>query len=147
MQHMTAPPTSRRNFLVQLLLSASAAPLLGWGQVGSTLAAKPGKNTIATVKHRIQTQRDNCELLGNGELEVRKANGGKTTFTYCEGGKDNGTSCRHTDQSTTCHCEITDKPGSCSSQTATAPDEGGVITPGDVLAASTTARARGKRRR
>jgi hypothetical protein len=107
----------------RLLLAVAVALVLGTTLTSSVDATKKGKNTIASVKDRISAQRDYCELLGGGELDVRRGKGA-TRFTYCEGGQFDGTSCKHTEGASQCKCETTGKKGFCEQAIATPPDAG-----------------------
>jgi hypothetical protein len=127
MTQAMATTASRMVWYLRLLLTLAVALVLGVTLADSVDATKKGNNTIASVKERIQVQRDQCELLGGGELDVRRGKGG-TRFTYCEGGSHGGTSCKHTEEATQCKCETTGKNGWCT-QTVTAPPHSGVVVP------------------
>jgi len=126
-KHAMATMASQTVWLSRLLLAVAVALVLGVTLADSVDATKKGNNTIASVKDRIQVQRDHCELLGGGELDVRRGKGG-TRFTYCEGGSHGGTSCKHTEEATQCKCETTGKNGFCT-QAVTAPPHAGVAVP------------------
>jgi hypothetical protein len=127
MTQAMATTASRMVWYSRLLLTVAVALVLGLTLADSVDATKKGQNTIASVKDRIQVQRDQCELIGGGELDVRRGKGG-TRFTYCEGGSHGGTSCKHTEDATQCKCETTGKNGWCT-QTVTAPPHSGVAIP------------------
>jgi hypothetical protein len=110
------------------MLAGSASLVVGVRLAPEVGATKKGQNTIASVKDRIQVQRDHCELLGGGDLDVRRGKGA-TRFTYCEGGSHGGTSCKHTQEATHCKCETTGKNGWCTNPAITAPPQSGVAVP------------------
>ncbi len=123
-----AATASRMVWFSRLLLAVAVALVLGATLAGNVDASKKGKNTIASVKDRISAQRDYCELLGGGDLDVRRGKGA-TRFTYCEGGQFDGTSCKHTEGASQCKCETTGKKGFCE-QAITAPPDAGEPGPG-----------------
>jgi hypothetical protein len=115
MRRAMVATVSRRDWLSRML-AVGASLVVGVRLTPEVGASKKGKNTIASVKDRIQGQRDLCALGGGGggTLEVRRATGGKKWFTYCEGGEHDGTSCSNTATGTSCKCEHTGKKGVCS---------------------------------
>lgn len=84
-----------RWFLMVVVLVA-----MGLATVQGVAARKITVKAAASVKDRVQAQRDVCEVIGGGKLSVTSTS--IITFTTCEGGTEGGTSCTHTKEETTC---------------------------------------------
>lgn len=118
---MTTTPAST---IARLVLSLVVALLLGTLLVPSVDASKKGKNTIASVGSRVQSQRDLCETIGGGTLDVKKTAFG--TRTTCTGGTDDGAKCVIHKKYTKCERQRTRPPTSAPA----VPPSGGVEEPG-----------------
>ncbi len=110
-QTMTAT-TSREVWLSRMILAAAAAPVLGEPLRGPVLAAKKGKNTIASVDKRLENAKDTSETIGNGTLDTVPLPS-SAKITYREGGTHDGTRCKHTSREPSCRCSHTGQPGDC----------------------------------
>ena len=110
-----ATTTSRTVTISRLVLAFAVAFFLGAMVVPSVDATKNTKNTVASVKKRVQGQLDVCEI-GGGTLVVKKTAFG-STITKCNGGTEDGLTCVNTKKGTTCH------------RTRTVPPESGPAVP------------------
>lgn len=126
MRNATATTPARTVGIAQPVLALAVALVLGTMVVPVVEASKKGKNTIASIDKRVGAQRDYCELLGGGTLEVRTLPSG-TKNTYCKGGMEGGKRCVHNERETTCKQTVT-PPGS---EPAAPPIGGSNRDPGD----------------
>jgi hypothetical protein len=101
MRNAQQATTATLGTLARVMVALAVALVLGSMLVPSGEAAKKGKNTIASVKDRVQGQRDLCETLGGGTMTVSTTPFG-ATITDCEGGTHDGQHCVNTNASTTC---------------------------------------------
>ena len=127
MRIATATTTSRAVTISRLVVLLTVALLLGSVLVPSVDATKVSpKTTVASVKKRVQGQKDICEIGGGGTLTVTNTAFG-STVTKCNGGTD-----VHTKKKTTCHSIFAPPPRSVE-ETVTAPlgDAGVSDEPGD----------------
>jgi len=129
MERATAATASRRVLLARLLSAVAAVSAVGAALAGGAGATKKGRNTISSVvRDRVKYMQGICEDLGGGTLDVRPSYSTGTVFTYCEGGRRDGTNCTHTEQGTSCQCSHTGKDGVCD-RAKTAPPQSGVAAP------------------
>ena len=100
--YQTQTTTSRRRFLHGGLLGTLAlVASLGALPIPDVAAGKKTKKKANTVQSRNQAQKDSCENIGGGTLEVNNMGGGRWE-TKCHGGDNDGYSCTNTATSTVC---------------------------------------------
>lgn len=86
--------------MARWLLTVAVVLTVGFATVQGVDARKVTVKAAASVKDRVQAQRDLCELIGGGTLEVTSTP--IITFTTCKGGTEGGTHCTHTNDETSC---------------------------------------------
>jgi hypothetical protein len=123
--------TTRTAAIAQVVLALVIAFSVGTLLVPSGEAAK-----VASVKNRVQGQRDMCEIVGGGTLTVVKV--GKATVTDCNGGQSDGYRCVFTKGTpSACHQSYTPPPPPPDDDVAPPPIDvapppgGGVDAPSD----------------
>ena len=112
-----ATTTARTVWVSRLVLSVAVAFLLG-AALAQGADAK-GVKARTSIADRVQTQKDTCEIIGGGTLEVTPSpfqpgrSGGEPVnmITRCKGGTEGGTTCNHTENQTTCRQAVTRAPG------------------------------------
>jgi hypothetical protein len=100
--HHTTGPTTRRSLLQGALLTSLAlVAVRGALPIHDVVAEKNTKKKSKSVQSRNQAQKDLCEDIGGGTLEVTNIGGGSWETT-CHGGDYDGRACTNTKNSTIC---------------------------------------------
>ena len=93
---------TRRSFLQEgLQASLAMVASLGALPILDVAAEKNTKKKRTSVQSRNQSQKELCEDLGGGTLEVTNIGGGSWE-TNCHGGSNDGYACTNTAKSTVC---------------------------------------------